>query len=90
VSLLNVFDKDQDMIEKPSGNVIVTPLPLHLRLKGYSPEVKVEKKRVEKKSKEATQKRLDEDTRKVGYVRGEIFQLEDGSWGIAWGGKHPL
>ena len=45
---------------------------------------------VTSRSKEAAQKRLDEDTKKVGYKRGEIYQLEDGSWGIHWGGKYPL
>jgi len=43
-----------------------------------------------KQSKEVAQKRLDEDTRKVGYVRGELFQNEDDSWSIHWGGKYPL
>ena len=42
------------------------------------------------RSKAAAQKRLDEDTKRVGYVRGELYQLEDGSWGIHWGGKYPL
>ena len=45
---------------------------------------------VEEQSKEAAQKRLDEDTKRVGYVRGELFQNEDGTWSIHWGGKHPL
>jgi hypothetical protein len=36
------------------------------------------------------QKRLDEDTRKIGFVRGEVYQLEDGTWAIHWGGKYPL
>ena len=41
-------------------------------------------------SKEAAQKRLDEDTKRVGFVRGELYQLEDGSWVVHWGGKYPL
>jgi hypothetical protein len=44
----------------------------------------------EKQSKKAVQKRLEEDTRKVGYVRGELFQNADGSWSIHWSGKYPL
>jgi hypothetical protein len=44
----------------------------------------------EEQSKEVAQRRLDEDIRKVGYQRGELFQNEDGSWSIHWGGKHPL
>lgn len=47
-------------------------------------------KEAAQKSKEAAQKRLNDDTRKVGYVRGELFQHEDGTWSIHWGGKHPL
>jgi len=45
---------------------------------------------VTSRSKAAAQKRLDEDTKRVGYVRGETYQLEDSSWGIHWGGKYPL
>jgi hypothetical protein len=41
-------------------------------------------------SKELTQKRLDEDTERVGYARGELHQTDDGRWAIHWGGKHPL
>jgi len=41
-------------------------------------------------SKITAQKRLDEDTKRVGFVRGELYQLEDGSWAIRWGGKYPL
>ena len=36
------------------------------------------------------QGRLDEDTRKVGRPRGEVYQLSDGRWAIHWGGKHLL
>ena len=42
------------------------------------------------KSKEVAQQRLAQDTKRVGYVRGEIYQLKDGSWGIHWGGEYPL
>ena len=45
---------------------------------------------LEEQSKEAAQKRLDNDTRRVGYVRGELFRNEDGTWSVHWGGKHPL
>ena len=41
-------------------------------------------------SEEAARKRLDRDTKKVGFQRGEVRQLEDGTWGIAWGGKYRL
>ena len=52
--------------------------------------VKAVKELREEQSKEAAQKRLDEDYRKVGHVRGELFQNKDGSWSIHWGGKYPL
>ncbi len=42
------------------------------------------------RSKVAAQKRLDEDTKRVGYVRGELYLVKDGNWGIHWGGKYPL
>jgi hypothetical protein len=41
-------------------------------------------------SKENAQKRLDEDRERVGYLRGEVFQLPDGTWAIRWGGNYPL
>jgi hypothetical protein len=43
-----------------------------------------------RKSKAEAQRRLDEDTRKVRFVRGEVYQIDDNNWGIAWGGKYPL
>jgi hypothetical protein len=36
------------------------------------------------------QRRLDEDRRKVGRPRGELYQLPDGRWAIHWGGRHLL
>ena len=42
------------------------------------------------KDKIAAQRRLDEDTKRVGYVRGEVFQTEGGRWAIHWGGRYPL
>ena len=48
------------------------------------------KMQVLNESKESAQNRLDDDTKKVGYVRGELYQLPNGSWGIHWGGKYPL
>lgn len=48
------------------------------------------KEMLSEQSKKATQKRLDQDFKEVGYGRGEIYQLEDGNWGIHWGGKYPL
>ena len=50
----------------------------------------IAKERASEQSKEAAQKRLDEDTNRVGYVRGEIYETEGGSWAIHWGGKYPL
>ena len=85
VEVLGNFEREQDIIEQPIGNVIVKPPPAALVVEAFPPEVIVEKK-----SKEAAQKRLDEDTLRVGFVRGEIYQLENGSWGIHWGGKYPL
>jgi hypothetical protein len=41
-------------------------------------------------SRKLAQRRLDEDTKKVGYQRGELYQLPDGRWAIHWGGKYPL
>jgi hypothetical protein len=35
-------------------------------------------------SKKRAQARLDEDTKKNGTQRGELFQLPDGRWAISW------
>jgi len=45
---------------------------------------------VKAQSKASAQKRLDEDTKRVGYVRGKVYQTKDGNWGVAWGGEYPL
>lgn len=42
------------------------------------------------KSRQRAQRRLEEDIARVGYQRGELRQLDDGSWAISWGGKYPL
>jgi len=85
VKVLDNYEGGRDIIEQPIGNVIVKPPPAAVVEEAVPPEVTVEKK-----SKAAAQKRLDEDTKRVGYQRGEIYQLEDGSWGVHWGGKYPL
>lgn len=36
-------------------------------------------------SRQKAQKRLDADTEKVGYIRGKLYQLKDGRYGIEWG-----
>lgn len=86
-------DKRQtDLLERLDKNVTMLPLLFKgdiLTPSGQRAVKAVEELRKEQ-SKEAAQRRLDEDTRKVGYVRGELFQNEDGSWSIHWGGKYPL
>lgn len=42
------------------------------------------------RSRQVAQRRLDEDTKRVGYQRGELFRRDDGVWAIRWGGKYPL
>ena len=66
-------------------DITITPPTLRLRLETFPPRVEIKGQ-----TKEDAQKRLDEDTRKVGHPRGELYPLEDGGWGIAWGGKYPL
>jgi len=69
----------------------VAKLPTMLKNDMLSPsgQLAVEMQ-VSNESKESAQNRLDEDHKRVGYVRGELYQLPDGSWGIRWGGKYPL
>lgn len=83
-------DKRQtDLLERLDKNLAGLPLLFKgdiLTLSGH----RAVKELRERQSKEATQRRLDEDTRKIGYVRGELFQNKDGSWSIGWGGEYPL
>lgn len=48
------------------------------------------KEAMSEQSRIEAQKRLDADTKTVGLLRGEVYQLEDGTWAIHWGGKYPL
>ena len=55
------------------------------------PEIKYKRgPEVPVKSKEAAQQRVNDDAKRVGFVRGEVYQLPDGTWGVRWGGKYPL
>jgi len=78
-----------ELLERLDRNVARLPL----LIKGdilTPPGQIIAKEMLSEQSKPATQKRLDEDTQKVGYVRGKLFQNEDGSWSIHWGGEQPL
>jgi len=50
----------------------------------------IAKERASEQSKEVAQQRLNEDTKRVGYVRGETYQTAGGEWAIHWGGTYPL
>jgi len=81
--------KHTELLERLDENV--ARLPSMIRGDFITPsEEQVVKEIPIKQSKMAAQRRLDEDTKRVGYVRGEIFQLEDGGWAINWGGKYRL
>lgn len=71
-------------VGEPKDVTIEVPLAT-IEVKGLPPRVVIKGQ-----TKEEAQKRLDEDTKKVGFIRGEIYQLDDSSWGIHWGGKYPL
>ena len=81
--LLKVLDKKVSALPLIVKGDILTP-PGQAAVKELLEEQR------EEQSKKAAQKRLDDDTRRVGYVRGELFQNEDGTWSIHWGGKRPL
>lgn len=78
-----------DLLERLDKNVARLPTILRADILTPSGHLLAEEM-LGKQSKIAAQERLDEDTKRVGYVRGEIYQLEDGSWVIHWGGKYPL
>jgi hypothetical protein len=87
--VLEFYKPSEDELEFPPGssrNVVIKP-PIATAYADVAARVEVTTPEL---SKAQAQARLDADTRKVGYRRGELFQKEDGSWGIRWGGKHPL
>lgn len=87
--VLEFYDPSEDELEFPpdlSKSVVIRPPAAAARAEVVAPKVEV----TPELSKARAQARLDADTRKVGYRRGELFQKEDGSWGIHWGGKYPL
>lgn len=87
--VLEFYEPSEDDLEFPpdlSRNVVIRPAPASARASVAGPTVKV----IPELSKARAQARLEADTKKVGYVRGELFQNEYGDWGIHWGGKHPL
>jgi hypothetical protein len=78
-----------ELLERLDRNV--ARLPVMLKGDVLTPSGQLlAKEMLSEQSRIATQKRLDEDTKRVGYVRGELYQLDDGSWGIHWGGKYRL
>lgn len=86
---LEFYQPGEDRLEFPpelSKDVVIRPGPAEARAGVAGPTVKV----APELSEAQAQARLDADTKKVGYRRGELFRKEDGSWAIHWGGKYPL
>jgi len=78
-----------ELLERLDKNIARLPLMLKDDILTPSGQL-IAKEIASEQSKIAAQKRLDEDTKRVGYDRGEIYQVKNGSWAIAWGGKYPL
>jgi hypothetical protein len=88
--VLDYYKPSEDKLEFPpdlSRNVVIKPPPATAYADVAAPKVEVTTPEL---SRAKAQARLDADTKKVGYIRGEPYQKEDGSWGIHWGGKYPL
>jgi hypothetical protein len=77
-----IESKDINTIDKP---ILITPVATDLIISTYPPSFVINKN-----NKEEAQQRLDEDTKKAGYQRGEIYPIDKESWGIKWGGKYSL
>jgi hypothetical protein len=78
-----------DVLERIDGNVKKVP---HILADEVTPPTQqlVLLDETKAYNKEAAQKRLDDDTKQVGYVRGELYEAEKGKWAIHWGGEYPL
>ncbi len=85
-------DKDKIIKLEPTSS---KPSPQILQAKGIpsaeafgNATISTEKPKLSEedieKSKQEAQQRLDEDTKKVGYKRGELYLRDDKSYGIAW------
>lgn len=88
--VLSYYEPSEDKLEFPpdlSKNVVIEPPPATASAEVVAPKVET---LTPEASRAKAQARLDADTKKVGYVRGELFQKENESWGIHWGGKYPL
>jgi hypothetical protein len=85
----NADNRQTDLLKRLDRSVGELPLQFEGDILSPSAQMVVRELH-EKQSREAAQKRLDEDTERFGHVRGELFQNEDGSWSINWGGKYPL
>ncbi len=89
--VLEYYPSDKIDIPHGSSKDVVIKAPIaEAFVKGYVPEVTIKPEYSIEISKIKAQARLDADTMKVGYVRGELYQIEDGSWAIHWGGKYQL
>jgi hypothetical protein len=95
------MDVTQDTIVNPSMASPSKPVHQYIQVESITSgeavsvpnviagEPKLSDEEIEK-SKQKAQQRLDEDTARMGHQRGELYQLKNGSWGIAWGGRYPL
>ncbi len=61
------------------GDVNFTPKEAEMKLTGHPLEVTIRGQ-----TKEEAQARLDKAIKDTGKPAGEVYQLEDGSWGIRW------
>lgn len=78
-----------ELLERLDRNIARLPLMLKNDVLTVSGQQWV-KEALSEESRAQAQKRLDEDTERVGYIRGEVSQKDDSSWAVHWGGKYPL
>lgn len=76
------------LFERIDKNIMYIPLMFKDDL--LKPGSQALKEAIMDESKTKAQARLENDKKKVGYYRGEIYQTEKGNWAIRWGGKYPL
>jgi len=88
VKVLEHYEPEDKLEFSPglSKNVVIKP-PVATAYVDVATRVEVTTSEI---SKAKAQARLDADIKKVGFRRGELFQKEDGSWAVSWGGKYQL
>lgn len=78
IDSLNALAGKEVTIQAPTAKATATALPPVAEITSRVSDAEIEQ------SKMNALRRLNQDTAKVGYQRGKLYQRENGRWGISW------